>query len=610
VKQNHRRWWLIYGACALSTLVALTWMTRSVLDLEHAEQRARASTAHEAALRLALWRMDSWFAPHLEQEAARPYHEYLPYFSEERAYTRLFNRIEPGEVLTTSPLLAFRSEIVRLHFQVDPRGVWSSPQVPTGNLRDLAEANGHDAGELDHMQAELAALAGLFGPTDLACAQVASESAVVALMNQALPPEKIAQLGPLVGKDARETAAPATNERDLWQRAQQSYQRQKQNFDIGSAASSANGASTSSFSTSALVPVWFTGPAPARVNELCFVRRVRVGGEHGEELVQGFVADWPRLRVMLLDQVRDLFRDVDLVPQTGATTSSADASQRLAAFPAALFAHCPGAPPLAWWTPVRATLWTTWLAALVAVAAVGITLHASITHGEKKSRFASAVTHELRTPLTTFRMYSEMLAKGMVPEAQRATYLETLEKESERLAHLVENVLVHAQLEEGRRKLARERATLDEILERVLPMLERRASEAGATLALDVEGARSMELATDAHAVGQILLNLIDNACKYGRTGTPAKIELSAHSKHTVLELRVRDHGPGVPHAQARAIFQPFERGERDERDPNPGVGLGLAIALGLARELGGDLRLERVDGAGARFCLDLPLAR
>src|SRR6185295_312228 len=134
--------------------------------------------------------------------------------------------------------------------------------------------------------------------------------------------------------------------------------------------------------------------------------------------------------------------------------------------------------------------------------------------------------------------------------------------------------------------------------------------EAGATLALDVEHERDVELATDAHAVGQILLNLVDNACKYGRTGTPATIQLDARASPTVLELRVRDHGPGVPLSLARAIFQPFERGERDERDPNPGVGLGLAIALGLARELGGDLRLEHPEGAGACFCLELPLAR
>ncbi|MFN0006474.1 MAG: sensor histidine kinase [Planctomycetota bacterium] len=586
MKRNHRRWWLIYGACALLTLVALTWMTRSVLELERAEQRARANTEHEAALRLALWRMDSWFAPHLELEAARPYHEYLPYYSEDRAYTRLFNRIEPGEVLTTSPLLAFRSDIVRIHFQVDARGVWSSPQVPAGNLRDLAEANGLEAAELDRMQQLLAEIAARFGPGEvLACAQVESESKLAAFVNQALPPSSPAKIG---------WAAEAGSGRDLWQRAQQSYQGQKRNLETAS-------------STSALVPVWFTGPAGA--TELCFVRRVRVGGEPGEQLVQGFVADWPRLRERLLAQVHDLFHDADLVPETAATPAITDASQRLAAFPAELRATCPAAPPLAWVTPVRSTLWATWLAALLAVAAVGITLHASIAHGEKRSRFASAVTHELRTPLTTFRMYSEMLAKGMVPEAQRQSYLETLDKESERLVHLVENVLVHAQLEEGRRRLARERTSLDAILERALPVLERRASDAGATLALDVESARRVELATDAHAVGQLLLNLVDNACKYGRTGEPATIELEAQASPSLLELRVRDHGPGVPPALARAIFQPFERGERDERDPNPGVGLGLAIAWGLSRELGGDLRLETVDGAGACFRLELPLA-
>ena len=78
-------------------------------------------------------------------------------------------------------------------------------------------------------------------------------------------------------------------------------------------------------------------------------------------------------------------------------------------------------------------------------------LRASIAFGERRSRFASAVTHELRTPLTTFRMYSEMLADDMVPdEGQRRVYLATLKEESGRLATLVENVLTYARLEEGR----------------------------------------------------------------------------------------------------------------------------------------------------------------
>jgi signal transduction histidine kinase len=605
VKRNHRRWWLVYGACVALTLAALSWMTLSVLELERAEQQARRNTAHETAVRLALWRMDSWFAPHLEQEAARPYYEYLPYYSEERAYTRLFNRIEPGEVLSPSPLLDFRSDIIRIHFQVDADGAWSSPQVPTGNLRDLSESTGHEAAELDRMQERLRELASMLGREELACAQVESEDALVALLGKATARKDLAGKFESALQERERAASPAANERDLSIRAQQSYQLQKKNLDAGAVAPPAGDAWSSSVSTGPLVPVWFAGAPGRPADELCFVRRVRVGSK---ELFQGFVADWPRLRTALLAQVEDLLPAAELVPHGGSDTPPDDASQRIAAFPAVLHARCPPSPPLDLVTPVRATLWATWLAAFAAVAAVGYTLHASIAHGEKRSRFASAVTHELRTPLTTFRMYSEMLAKGMVPESQRALYLETLEKESDRLAHLVENVLTHAQLEEGRRKLSRERVSLAAVLERALPMLERRAREAGMQLALDLDGCGRRELETDADAIGQILLNLVDNACKYGRPSAPATIELSARADERSLTLCVRDRGPGVPAALARAIFEPFERGERDERDPNPGIGLGLAIALGLARELGGDLRLEPVEGPGACFGLELAL--
>jgi signal transduction histidine kinase len=73
------------------------------------------------------------------------------------------------------------------------------------------------------------------------------------------------------------------------------------------------------------------------------------------------------------------------------------------------------------------------------------------------------------------------------------------------------------------------------------------------------------------------------------------------------LVLTVRDHGPGVPSEQARAIFAPFERGGRDSADPIPGVGLGLALSRGLARHMGGDLTLDAPSGRGASFRLILP---
>src|SRR6185503_18955163 len=150
----------------------------------------------------------------------------------------------------------------------------------------------------------------------------------------------------------------------------------------------------------------------------------------------------------------------------------------LGSVPVMLKSRCPmiAAGPL--FTPARTTLGITWLSVLGAIIATAITLRASIAFGEKRSRFASAVTHELRTPLTTFRMYSEMLAEGMVrDEAQRRTYLETLKTESSRLATLVENVLSYALLEDGRAVSHAQRTTIGDMLRRLTGVLSRRADD-------------------------------------------------------------------------------------------------------------------------------------
>src|SRR5262249_4780334 len=81
-----------------------------------------------------------WLLPLLSREGARPYFEYLPYYPQERSYTRFLSEIDKGEVLTPSPLLNFAPEYVRVHFQIDANGEFSSPPAPNGNLRDLAKA--------------------------------------------------------------------------------------------------------------------------------------------------------------------------------------------------------------------------------------------------------------------------------------------------------------------------------------------------------------------------------------------------------------------------------------------------------------------------------------
>jgi signal transduction histidine kinase len=247
---------------------------------------------------------------------------------------------------------------------------------------------------------------------------------------------------------------------------------------------------------------------------------------------------------------------------------------------------------------------------LLGLAVLGFTLSRALGYGERRARFASAVTHELRTPLTTFRMYSEMLAEGVVrePAAQRE-YLTTLQRESDRLARVVENVLTWSRLEEGRFASRRERHDVQGLVARVAPLLQRRLADAGMTLHVQVDaGAQDSVLTTDEDAVGQILFNLADNAAKYARGAADGTVDLLVRGTADRVTFALCDRGPGVPHPHRERIFAPFDRGAVPTASNDvPGVGLGLALARGLARDLGGDLRLEDRSTPGACFVLDLP---
>jgi len=244
-----------------------------------------------------------------------------------------------------------------------------------------------------------------------------------------------------------------------------------------------------------------------------------------------------------------------------------------------------------------------------AVAAVALVLRAVMALGERRLQFASAITHELRTPLTTFRMYSEMLAHGMVrDERKRQDYLATLSREAERLAGLVENVLLYARIEQNRATTRAESLTVGELLERIRPRLARRAREAQMELVIDDGGVGEATLSVDCQAVEQILFNLVDNSCKYAASAADRRLHLGVSTAPGAVEMLYRDHGPGIPPAEERRVFEAFRRADRDAQSATPGIGLGLALARGLARELNGDLKLRRLPDAGAAFSLTLPM--
>jgi signal transduction histidine kinase len=349
-----------------------------------------------------------------------------------------------------------------------------------------------------------------------------------------------------------------------------------------------------------LVPMWSAG----RVADAA-VRSPRAGCAEAQTADPRRRLDAPAARVAGA-RAGSVPRGVASLAQSDAMTPE-EQGRMLASVPARLVTNW--SPPMASALPVATILWITWGMTAVALLALGFMLRAAIGYGDRRARFASAVTHELRTPLTTFRMYSEMLADGMVTDpAAQHEYLETLRTESDRLSRVVENVLAWSRLEQGRFASRRERHVLAALLHKQAPTLQQRLAQSGLVLDLDIEsGAESLALSTDDEAIGQILFNLIDNAAKYARGARDPHVHVVVRRTANRAQIDVRDHGEGVPAAFAARIFAPFDRGARQAASNDaPGVGLGLPLARALARDLGGELELVP-GGDGACFRLTLP---
>lgn len=343
-------------------------------------------------------------------------------------------------------------------------------------------------------------------------------------------------------------------------------------------------------------------------NELLFVRRVLVENDAEiHEFLQGCWLDWPRLSRQLTRTIQ-----ASLPPESRLEPVEDE--------PVALSGGYIGWAPLKVVTPPVAlpsdelplqggwlNLLLGWVFMIVAGLAVGILLHTVMRETLRRETFVSAVTHELRTPLTAFRLYTDLLAKNPDPEKTRL-YAKTLESEAERLSHLVENVLTYSRLERRGITSHHRVVAVGTLLDAIIPRLDEHCLRN--QMLLDFSDAkreiRQREILTDASAVERILFNLVDNACKYGKSSLEAMIQIEVSSDDRFLRIKVRDFGAGISPAQKRRLFQAYNHGQISAQTPNKTIGLGLNISLQLAVALGGSLTFRDAK-PGAEFQLDLP---
>ena len=221
-----------------------------------------------------------------------------------------------------------------------------------------------------------------------------------------------------------------------------------------------------------------------------------------------------------------------------------------------------------------------------------------------RADFTSSVSHELRTPLAQILLFGETLELGRVrSDADRRLAVETIVHEARRLMRMVDNVLHFARTSEGRMRLEPTPTELGPLVESIAAAFAPLAAERGSRVATDI--CASITANVDGGAVRQMVLNLLDNALKFGPPEQTVRVIVDCVD--TRARIAVEDEGPGIPVADRERIWSPYVRLRHERSAPYEGSGIGLAVVRELAALHRGTAYVEETLGGGARFVVELP---
>ena len=226
-----------------------------------------------------------------------------------------------------------------------------------------------------------------------------------------------------------------------------------------------------------------------------------------------------------------------------------------------------------------------------------------------KSQFVSDVSHELRTPLTNIRLYLDLLHQTQ-EEIKVARYLETLSRESNRLSHLIDDLLSLSRLEAGAMEFVPSAVDINKLLSALVKDRHELAARQGLELILDIHPDLPPALG-DRRLLSQVFTNLLTNAMNY--TPREGKITLRTQSETVGNEnwvtAIVEDTGIGIPTDEQPLIFGRFYRGHASRNTGAPGTGLGLAICKEIIELSNGSISVESRLDQGTSFTIRLPVS-
>lgn len=219
-----------------------------------------------------------------------------------------------------------------------------------------------------------------------------------------------------------------------------------------------------------------------------------------------------------------------------------------------------------------------------------------------KKDFVSNVTHELRTPLTALKGFIETLEFDETDETKRR-YLGIIHRHTDRLINIVEDLLTLSKLERRGEELEASKVNFNEMMDNFNKILEPKARNKGLDYIVNIES--GINFHGDGFKIGQMIMNLMDNAIKYTDEG---KVQLDIRKNNSTLNISVLDTGIGIPEEDRKRIFERFFVVDKSRSRKSGGTGLGLSIVKHIILLHSGNITVDSTPGVGTNFQIELPI--